>query len=146
MDVRVQSILWVLAQFILITLIVLQAWPWTMHILPLGLLVFGSLLGLWVFLHNRPGNFNIRPEPKSGAAMITTGPYRHIRHPMYLALLLVMAGLALGSRQPVPAFLWVILLTVLNFKAALEERLLLQRWPDYQDYSRHTRRFIPLLW
>jgi len=36
----------------------------------------GALLGAWTLLHNRPGNFNIRPVPKPGAVLATGGPYR----------------------------------------------------------------------
>ncbi len=146
MGIRSQSLIWVSAQFLLIALIVLQAWPWTLRALPLAILSMGSLLALWVLLHNHPGNFNIRPEPKAGARLVTSGPYRHIRHPMYVALLMVMAGVALGAKRLDPAFLWLALLGVLNFKAALEERLLLQQWSGYGEYSRHTHRFIPWLW
>lgn len=146
MGIRTQSIFWVIAQFLLITLITLGAWPWTIHTIPLSLLLFGSALALWVFRHNHPGNFNIRPEPKAGARMITTGPYRHVRHPMYVALLLVMAGVALATTHVYPPLFWLTLLGVLNYKAALEERLLQEQWPDYQEYCRQTRRFIPLLW
>ena len=124
MGVRSQSLFWVFAQFLLIALILLQAWPLAPRVCSLVLLSTGLALGLWVFLHNRPGNFNIRPEPKAGALLVTTGPYRHIRHPMYVALLLIMAGIALNQAHVYPAFLWLALLAVLNFKAALEERLL----------------------
>ena len=51
-------------------------------------------LGLWALSANRPGNFNIRPEPKTDGQLVQTGPYRWIRHPMYTAVLLFSIGCA----------------------------------------------------
>ncbi|HOI66078.1 MAG TPA: isoprenylcysteine carboxylmethyltransferase family protein, partial [Thiomonas arsenitoxydans] len=68
------------------------------------------------------------------------------RHPMYVALILFMAGVATAAHSPVQWVLWIALGVVLNFKAAMEERLLSGVWPDYAGYARVTRRFIPGLW
>jgi protein-S-isoprenylcysteine O-methyltransferase Ste14 len=76
-------------------------------------------LGLWALSANRPGNFNIRPEPKADGQLVQTGPYRWIRHPMYTAVL------------------WL--------KAVLEERMMCQRHPAYRAYMARTRRFLPFL-
>ncbi len=146
MSIGLQSRLWVAAQFLLIAAMVLwpAAWRWDAVAITLGLAAIA--LGLWVFAYNRPGNFNIRPEPKAGGQLVTGGPYRWMRHPMYVALLLGMAAVAAESHSWVQAGLWWLLLLVLNFKAALEERLLRQRWPDYAAYCQRTRRFIPGVW
>jgi len=137
---------WVTAQFLLVAFILLWSLPWTLKVAPL---LFGGaafLLALWVFAHNPPGNFNIRPEPKRGARLVTGGPYRRVRHPMYVALLLAMAGIAAEAPNGLLLGMWAALLLVLNFKAALEERLLQQRWPEYADYRARTWRFIPWIW
>ncbi|NNM65396.1 MAG: isoprenylcysteine carboxylmethyltransferase family protein [Burkholderiales bacterium] len=146
LPIGLQSRLWVAAQFVLIAAMVLWPADWRWHALAILLGLAALALGLWVFVNNRPGNFNIRPEPKSGGQLITGGPYAWVRHPMYVALLLGMAGVAAGSHSLVQAGLWLWLLIVLHFKAALEERLLRQRWPDYAAYAQRTRRFIPGVW
>ncbi len=146
MTIRLQSIFWVTAQFLVVTFLMLWSLPWHFKISAalLGGLAFA--LALWVFAHNPPGNFNIRPEPKASAMLVMSGPYRWVRHPMYVALLLAMAGIAAEAPDKVSLGLWLILLLVLNFKAALEERLLQQRWPEYANYRTRTQRFIPLVW
>lgn len=102
-------------------------------------------LGLWALSANRPGNFNIRPEPKADGQLVQTGPYRWIRHPMYTALLLFSLGCA-GFVATLPAAgLSLLLLAVLWVKARLEERLLCQRHSAYRDYMARSRRFLPFL-
>ena len=107
-------------------------------------LVIASLaLAGWTFAHNRPGNFNIRPTPRPGGKLITTGPYRLIRHPMYSAVLLGAAALALTA-APLPGWLaWAALLLVLLRKATVEERWMAERHPDYVAYRAQTRRLVP---
>jgi len=102
-------------------------------------------LGLWALSANRPGNFNIRPLPRAGGQLVRHGPYRWIRHPMYSALLLGAAACARAADTPL---VWVALLAlalVLVVKAAVEERALLQRYPDYRAYRQHTHRFLPFV-
>ena len=54
--------------------------------------VLGVLVGIYTLAHNRLGNFGVFPELVNGARLITSGPYRWVRHPMYLSLLLFMLG------------------------------------------------------
>ncbi len=146
MTIRLQSLFWVTAQFLLVALMLLWSLPWEIKASAILFASAAFVLALWVFAHNPPGNFNIRPEPRRGARLVTQGPYRWVRHPMYVALLLAMAGIAAEAPNGVLLGMWGALLLVLNFKAALEERLLLQRWPEYADYRTRTARFIPGVW
>jgi protein-S-isoprenylcysteine O-methyltransferase Ste14 len=102
-------------------------------------------LGVWTLAHNRLGNFNIHPAPKSAGQLVTSGPYRLIRHPMYSAVLLCAGALALQAPVWVGGFVWVALLGVLWAKASLEERWVGERHPSYVSYCQHTKRFVPWL-
>lgn len=131
----------VAAQFALIAAIVACGAASPFPPLAMAAIGAGAALGLWTLAHNRPGNFNIRPLPKPQARLVTGGPYRWVRHPMYDALLLVMAGLA-GTA--VAAWLaWAALAGVLAAKAAIEERHLRHAHSGYAAYAAITRRFIP---
>ncbi len=100
-------------------------------------------LGLWALSANRIGNFNIRPLPKAGGHLITTGPYRWIRHPMYTAFLLGALALAWTDNHR-PAWLaWAGLVLVLFIKSLLEERWMREQHTDYASYCQRTRRFLP---
>ena len=133
----------VAAQFALIAWLV---WPLTPQLWSLpALLLVGSAagLGLWTIIHNRPGNFNIRPEPKASGRLVTSGPYRFVRNPMYSALLLFAAAEVVAYADPWKFLCWLALALVLMGKAMLEERGLRAHFPGYAEYASRVRRFIP---
>ncbi len=127
--------------------VALAVWPWPVEARgPLAALapcVAGAALGVWTLAHNRVGNFSIFPEPKAAARLITTGPYARVRHPMYGALLLMMAGIALWNAHGLNATGFVLVLAAVTGKAAREERLMTERFPEYAQYRQRTRRFVP---
>lgn len=143
LPIGLRSRLWVAAQFALIALML--AWPahWRVNAWAVLAGAAGVLLGSWVLAWNRPGNFNIRPEPRDQGRLVVGGPYRRMRHPMYSALLLGMAAVAAASPDLPRIGGWLALLLVLHGKSALEERLLLARWPEYAAYRARTWKFIP---
>ena len=94
---------------------------------------------------NRIGNFNIRPEPKQRSKLITSGPYRFVRHPMYTSVLLVMVPFGFLTGEPLRALYWLLLLAVLWKKASVEEAMLRQRFDKYGRYMQSTGRFLPRL-
>jgi protein-S-isoprenylcysteine O-methyltransferase Ste14 len=122
---------------------VLKYWTGSIPIYSLVLLLGGVFLGLWAVSANRPGNFYIRPVPKPGGELIEHGPYRVIRHPMYLSLILAGLGAALVPMRTVTWISWTALVLVLTAKAILEERALQQQFPEYRDYCARTWRFFP---
>lgn len=103
-------------------------------------------LGAWTLTANRPGNFNIRPEPKAGGRLVTTGPYRYVRHPMYLAVMFGMLGFCVGHPA---AWRWaalVALAAVLGVKAVVEERAMAASHPGYAEFARTRKRIVPFVW
>lgn len=135
----------VAAQFALIGWLI---WPLSAQLWsPPALALLGGaiLLGLWTLFHNRPGNFNIRPEPKAAARLVTNGPYRYARHPMYTAVLLFGAAATVAYADAWKIAAWLALALVLLAKAILEERGLRSQFSGYERYSANVRRFIPFL-
>lgn len=109
----------------------------------LVLCLAGTAFGLWALSHNRIGNFRIYPEPRRGAELVTTGPYRLVRHPMYTALIVMMFGIA-GYNGHLVNAAGVILVTVAVIsKAIREEQFLVDHFQEYRDYAAATPRFIP---
>lgn len=109
------------------------------------LLLLSAALGGWTLLHNRLGNFNIHPEPKSDGVLVTSGPYRWMRHPMYTTVLLGAAALSCLPGSTSAWLVWLGLFGVLLAKSSMEERWLRLHHPQYQNYCRQCKRFIPWL-
>ena len=139
---------WLVAlQFGLLLLLALMAAPRTLRLewssLSLGLAALSVALVVWTLAHNRLGNFRIHPAPQATGRLITRGPYRLIRHPMYSAVLLGAAALAEAAGPGWAWLLWAALVGVLWVKARLEETWLRERYPEYAAYVQSSRRFIP---
>ncbi|MEO7322228.1 MAG: isoprenylcysteine carboxylmethyltransferase family protein [Burkholderiales bacterium] len=145
MGLSPRSALLVSLQFILIGLIL---WPFGAQrfrtIFWIGV-VASIALGIYTLLYNRLGNFNIRPEPKASGRLITSGPYRLIRHPMYSALMLAMAAFVAAEQSALKLGLWIALGLTLLSKAGFEEQLMSEKFPNYQDYRERSKRFIPYI-
>ena len=123
--------------------------PNVMHgAIPAGaFLLAGTSIALaaLTLLHNRLGNFNIHPTPKVHGVLVTTGPYRWIRHPMYTSVLLGGAALAWPSGLLVGWVAWSALAIVLLKKSKLEERWMCEKHPGYATYMLRSKRFFPWL-
>jgi len=84
------------------------------------------------------------PAPTAGSRLRTGGIFALVRHPIYGGVILIFVGIALRSGSAVSLLLSLALVQFLWFKSTSEERLLTERFPDYDGYrQRVTRRFIP---
>ena len=108
--------------------------------------VLGAALGILTLCYNKMDNFSVYPEIKHQAALITTGPYCYIRHPMYTSLITMMIGIALYNHHWVNALGVLMVAGAVINKANKEEKLLLMRFPEYNDYQRKSYRFLPYIY
>jgi protein-S-isoprenylcysteine O-methyltransferase Ste14 len=121
--------------------------PWLQGV---GLLAVaaGYALALWAMRVNRFFSSVVRIQTDRGQHVITTGPYAVIRHPGYLAgiLIIVASGLGLGSWLAA-ARVVVCSLPLLLYRAVTEDRILHAELPGYRDYaSRVHWRVLPGIW
>jgi protein-S-isoprenylcysteine O-methyltransferase Ste14 len=89
----------------------------------------------------------VRVQHERGQVVISTGPYRYVRHPMYAGGLLLFLGtsLLLGSRYGLLLVVFLILFGAA--RAVLEERVLREELPGYDAYMAEVKyRFIPHVW
>jgi protein-S-isoprenylcysteine O-methyltransferase Ste14 len=145
----VRSSALVAAQFALIVALVATTEPLATPVanaIAFALVIAGTFVGFGALASNRPGNFNVRPELKDSARLVTEGIYAHVRHPMYLSVLLLMAAALAADPRLWRIALWAALLAVLIAKARREEGYLRARFPQYAEYMQRTARLLPRIY
>ena len=85
------------------------------------------------------------PIPKDDGELVTSGLYHYVRHPIYTGVLLAGAGLVVAQASLGHIVGWVALWGVLTLKALGEEKMLLDKYGGYREYSARTGRFFPKL-
>lgn len=108
-----------------------------------GLVTLGVGLGGWAWWCLR-GSFRVLPDPHPRGVLVTRGPYRYIRHPMYTALLVATLGLVWEAPSGLRLGAWLALASVLVAKLRYEERLLCKQYPEaYPRYREQTWCLLP---
>ena len=85
----------------------------------------------------------VLPVPLPETRLLTDGPFRYVRHPIYSGLLLAAWGYALYTAHPARGLVTLVLGGLLWHKAAYEERLLALQFPDYPAYVARSGRLWP---
>jgi protein-S-isoprenylcysteine O-methyltransferase Ste14 len=119
--------------------------PVWLMILSGTLALAGYLMTYWVMSANSYASRIIQVE--KGQPVISIGPYRIVRHPMYLGgiISILFTPLALGSYWAVPAF--ALLIPVIVLRILNEEKILRKELAGYSEYCQSTRsRLIPRVW
>jgi len=110
-----------------------------------ALVAVGFLIVFLVFRENSFASAVV--EVGADQKVIDTGPYAHVRHPMYAGALVLLAGipLALGSLWGLPVL--VPFTVVITARLLDEEAFLSRQLPGYEAYRRKTRyRLVPFVW
>ncbi|HEY1516212.1 MAG TPA: isoprenylcysteine carboxylmethyltransferase family protein [Solirubrobacteraceae bacterium] len=111
-----------------------------------GLILFASGLGLAVWARIYLGkNWGMPMTERAEPELVTSGPYRFVRHPIYSGLLLALLGTALATN-----LYWLIALALggayFIYSATVEERSMTTTFPaDYASYKAHTKMLIPFV-
>lgn len=130
-----------------------KLWGWTMpyslnvKLTALLVIFLGYAFSSWALIENRFFSGVVRIQTDRGHHVITTGPYRLVRHPGYAGALwtyLAMPILLDSVWAFIPA---VLLIGILVLRTSLEDRTLQAELPGYRDYAQKTRyRLFPGIW
>lgn len=108
--------------------------------------VAGVLLGSWAIVVMSSSKLNVTPIPRKGAVLVTAGPYRLIRHPMYTSLLLAFYPILYQNHDLANSLVFGLLLINMLLKLNYEEKLLRERFPEYKRMESKTWRLIPWIY
>jgi len=117
--------------------------PWRAGV---GLVLFALGLGLAIWARVCIGrNWGTPMTQKNEPELITGGPYRVVRHPIYSGILVAGLGTAVAL-----SWLWLTAVVLAGiyflYSAVVEERYLTERFPDqYPVYKRSTRMLVPFI-
>ncbi len=121
--------------------------PLWLHLLGALLTTFGASLTYYAMAHNKFLSMYVQVSQERGHQVATGGPYRFVRHPMYVSLIFTWPalGFLFGSWPALLCGLIAALMIVI--RTALEDRALQAGLPGYTDYARQVRyRLIPGVW
>jgi len=116
-------------------LVVVGAIAWAM-------IAVAVALGGWGMLSLGSGLTPL-PLPNGQVELVTRGPYRWVRHPIYTAVVMGVAGIAILSRTPAALAIAVTLGLFLALKARWEEQHLSAAFPGYAEYAQRVGRLVP---
>jgi protein-S-isoprenylcysteine O-methyltransferase Ste14 len=121
--------------------------PTALQALGLAMLVASTAYIMWVMRENSFASPVVKVQTGHGHRVIDTGPYAHVRHPMYSGTVLFFVGmpLLLGSWWGV--LLAPLFVSLFAIRSGIEERALLAGLPGYADYVARVRyRLVPGIW
>lgn len=89
-------------------------------------------------------SFHVAANPTEGG-LVTTGPYRFIRHPIYTAVCLLVLPAVVAHWSVLSVVCGTLVLGAAFLRIFLEEKMLVARYPEYQQYAARTPRMLPLI-
>jgi protein-S-isoprenylcysteine O-methyltransferase Ste14 len=121
--------------------------PDPIQIAALLVIFLGNNIGTWAMLANRFFSSQVRIQSDRNQTIVSTGPYRFVRHPGYAGGILAwLAGPVFFSSywSVIPT---VIVIALMVVRTALEDRTLMEELPGYREYAQKVRyRLLPGIW
>ncbi len=122
--------------------------------LPFGFVYVGSILFAlalalitWVVVVNPFAEKSVRIQTERGHRVVTSGPYRFVRHPMYVGMILLFVSIAFVWGSVWVLTLDAVMAVLMIWRTAREDRTLRQKLPGYEQYTAVTRyRLLPGVW
>jgi protein-S-isoprenylcysteine O-methyltransferase Ste14 len=121
--------------------------PLWLQVAGLILMIVGMLLLAWAMGQNPHFESTVRIQTDQNHRVIESGPYRIVRHPGYVAAIVLFIGMALVLNSA-----WALLPAILSAadlvtRTYVEDRFLHENLNGYRDYAKRTRyRLVPRIW
>jgi protein-S-isoprenylcysteine O-methyltransferase Ste14 len=121
--------------------------PLAVQVIALVGMAAGVAVLVWAVAVNRFFSSVIRIQTDRGHHLITSGPYRYVRHPAYAVCPLIFIGGALVLGSWLAALIGVVLVVPVLRRASIEDRVLREQLEGYAAYAQRVRyRVLPGVW
>jgi len=101
----------------------------------------------WCSATNHFLSADVRIQRERGHHVVRSGPYRYVRHPMYVGIIVLVSGMALALGSWLALVPAAAIAVVFGVRVTLEERLLRAELAGYDDYTHDVpARFVPGVW
>lgn len=107
-----------------------------------AVLLFGLCWSIWSLV-TLGRSLSVVPQVRT---LVTRGPYRLVRHPLYFGELTMLFGVCLGEGVTAAVALWLAVIGLQLYRMRHEEQLLTASIPEYASYKATTRRLVPRLY
>jgi protein-S-isoprenylcysteine O-methyltransferase Ste14 len=134
---------WLLMALALLGLVMRGAF-FTLHPVAIMLEFMAVALLVWARLAFGQRSFHAAANPTAGG-LVTTGPYRFIRHPIYTAACLFGWSGILMHGSLINVLLGTLLFAGAMGRMLCEERLITEIYPEYREYAQATKRMVPFI-
>lgn len=85
------------------------------------------------------------PTPKQNGSLINSGFYKYIRHPIYTGIIICTIGFGVYNQNIYRVSIGIVLWILFYFKSIYEEKMLSDKFNQYSDYKKNTKRFFPFI-
>ncbi len=112
----------------------------------IALFAVGIAINTWAMATLR-AMFTVRLGVQKGHRLVTSGPYRLVRHPAYFGFVLALPGMGLALGSVALLALTVAILAWIVSRIRVEEAMLVEQFgEEYRAYQRRTKRLVPMLY
>ncbi len=137
----------ILLGFVLQELEPFETVAWFGQVIGIIFLAAGVFLRFWGIIHLK-SQFTRYVTVREGDEIVSTGPYRKLRHPLYTGLFLITLGMALFFGSIIAAVVGgIAMIWALLQRINYEEELLIEKFgPDYEQWMKQRARLIPFVY
>jgi protein-S-isoprenylcysteine O-methyltransferase Ste14 len=144
MPLRLISIAGYLIMVVVLLVLIMEGWLLGENVVAILVQILAVGLMIWARATFGRRSFHVAGGPTEGG-LVTSGPYRYVRHPIYASVLYFIWAGVITHPSIVSLLLGLCSILGVGMRIFVEEKLLRERYPEYREYARRTRRLVPFL-